>query len=348
MGIGLWFSQAAAAEVLEDNRGGELRDWLARQNLIPFTLNAFPQFNFHQRVVKHQVYSPDWAHEQRGAYTLACARLLDAILPTGLEGSLSTLPLGWARRGDQAFQQACCRNLATIVRWLADLEQRTGRCLYLCLEPEPGCTLTTSDDVAEFFERYVWSSIGEIARRHLRICHDVCHSAVMFEPQAAVVERYRQLGVRIGKVQISSAVETRLPADDVEGNRQRIAALARFDEPRYLHQTTRWDPDSGQVTFYEDLPSALAAPLDGIIRVHFHVPIFLESLPPLQTTQNQIGELLTALAGLPADQRPRHFEVETYAWNVLPPSLQVGDLAEGIAKELVWLQGSIANWHRSI
>jgi hypothetical protein len=32
----------------------------------------------------------------------------------------------------------------------------------------------------------------------------------------------------------------------------------------------------------------------------------------------------------------RHFEVETYAWSVLPPELQQPDLAAGIAAEMDW------------
>jgi hypothetical protein len=38
----------------------------------------------------------------------------------------------------------------------------------------------------------------------------------------------------------------------------------------------------------------------------------------------------------------KHWEVETYAWNVLPKELQVPDLAEGIAKELLWVKEQAA------
>jgi len=39
-----------------------------------------------------------------------------------------------------------------------------------------------------------------------------------------------------------------------------------------------------------------------------------------------------------ADQHPdlRHFEVETYAWSVLPAELRQQELADGIAAELLW------------
>ena len=37
-----------------------------------------------------------------------------------------------------------------------------------------------------------------------------------------------------------------------------------------------------------------------------------------------------------------HFEVETYAWSVLPDSLQVGQLSDGIANEMRWFAELLA------
>jgi hypothetical protein len=37
-----------------------------------------------------------------------------------------------------------------------------------------------------------------------------------------------------------------------------------------------------------------------------------------------------------------HFEVETYAWNVLPEHLQRSDLAQGIADELLWFRNLVS------
>ena len=37
-----------------------------------------------------------------------------------------------------------------------------------------------------------------------------------------------------------------------------------------------------------------------------------------------------------------HFEVETYAWSVLPESLQVGQLSDGIAREMRWFAELLA------
>ncbi len=178
-------------------------------------MNAFPQYNFSQSVVKRRVYSPTWAEAERTEFTLACIGVLDGVLPPGLEGSISTLPLGWGRRDDVDFERRTAQNLKSVCEHLAKLEADTGRCIYLCLEPEPGCTLTTSSDVISFFDRHVFQLLErEMACRYLRICHDICHAAVMFEVQSDVVKRYHEAGLQIGKVQISSAIDALLLPSD--------------------------------------------------------------------------------------------------------------------------------------
>jgi hypothetical protein len=67
--------------------------------------------------------------------------------------------------------------------------------------------------------------------------------------------------------------------------------------------------------------------------VHFHVPVYLRQFGELHTSQEQIRECLEAVR---QDPEMTHFEVETYAWGVLPESLQVGQLSEGIAREMKW------------
>jgi hypothetical protein len=192
----------------------------------------------------------------------------------------------------------------------------------------------------EFFQDHLLPVDQELVRRYLGVCHDTCHASVMFESQADVIARYRDAGIGVGKVQVSSAV--RAPFADMESNEVAMAVqqLSEFAEDRYLHQTVRQNVKTGETTFHEDLPSLIG---DGAVqdawrdeewRVHFHVPVYLESFGLLQTTQEDTLECLSLLA---ADESVLHYEVETYAWGVLPKSLQLPDLSEGIAKELKWM-----------
>ena len=65
-----------------------------------------------------------------------------------------------------------------------------------------------------------------------------------------------------------------------------VSQLARFVEPVYLHQAVA-RLQGGELVRFDDLPQALAARLTGVEswRVHFHMPIFIESLPQCATTQ---------------------------------------------------------------
>jgi hypothetical protein len=54
----------------------------------------------------------------------------------------------------------------------------------------------------------------------------------------------------------------------------------------------------------------------------------------VERTLTAINECLPAVYDL---SECRHFEVETYAWGVLPAELQQPDLAAGIAEEMRWL-----------
>lgn len=354
MGVGLWLSARAAREVLEQDRTAELRDWLGSRGLLAFTFNGFPHGDFHQPVVKFRVYQPDWSEDSRLAYTVDLANILACLLPEGAEGSISTLPVGWGgdfRKAPEKLR-AAGNHLHAIATHLARLEAERGRLIHLDLEPEPGCQLTTSRDLVEFFEQYLLSGGSEktgsekIVRRHLRVCHDVCHAAVMFEDQAEVLERYRRAGIEIGKVQLSSAIRARFEALDEGQKTACFRQLRSFAEDRYLHQTVIQPTASlsRSRVFVEDLPAALEmarrdVTLRGEWRVHFHVPLYLERFGLVETTQQTVLDCLAAIRDFPG---VRHFEAETYAWSVVPDELRVNELAAGIADELRWVLRQVA------
>ena len=323
LGVGLWLPETVVGELEDDVRLGRFRSELEALGLFVFTINGFPQGDFHAEVVKGEVYRPDWRDRRRLDHTLRLARLLADIAPGRIDSlSISTLPIGWRASVDSI--EPAVDHLVEAARGLRELESRTGRLVHVDLEPEPGCCLDRARDVVGLFER-----LPDFARRYLRVCHDICHSAVMFEDQAEVIGTYREAGIGIGKVQVSSCPEGRV----VAGDRAVERALADFAEPRYLHQSVLRS-DDGTCTFFEDLPRLLERGIGtGTVRVHFHVPLFVEALGPLGTTQSEILEFIRACPdGLPP------LEVETYAWNVLPEAYAPPGLARGIAEELRWLR----------
>ena len=367
MPFGIWLSKTALDQLQTPAQINRLRQTLQQSRLTPFTINGFPFGDFHQPVVKRSVYQPTWADPARLDFTCALAALHDRLLPAQQASTISTLPLGWpnkngeslaykgkrlplAQKADVEFLESCGRNLRKCATELAHRFDETGRHTMICIEPEPGCVLDTAEDVCEFFARYLVdassTSAAEHARAHIGVCHDVCHSAVMFEDQDHAIKAYRDAGIAIGKVQVSSAVEVDFDGLDAEQKQAAWSSLQTFSEPKYLHQTCVKIGDD--VSFFEDLGVALkfATRQTGQWRVHFHVPVFASELGDIGTTQACIGQCIDAIFGDRADgppAPPQHFEVETYAWSVLPDHLRTESLVDGIAEELQWFSRLLEN-----
>jgi sugar phosphate isomerase/epimerase len=326
LGIGLWLARDAAHTLVTDPsalRG--LRTELERRGLEVVTLNGFPYEGFGAEEVKYRVYQPDWADPERLAHTTDLARVLAQLLPDDVtEGSISTLPLAWRTAYDQERATAAHTALTTLAERLDALHELTGRSLRIGLEPEPGCTVETTRDAL--------APLTAIGHDRIGICVDTCHLATSFEDPHTALDALTQARVPIVKSQLSAALHAEHPhLPEVR------AALAAFDEPRFLHQTRtltaaglRGTDDLGEALAGDALPDA------SPWRAHFHVPLHAAPAAPLTSTLPVLRAALTHLVGGP-HPLTHHLEVETYTWQALPPELRPrarAQLADGIAAEL--------------
>lgn len=348
LGVGLRLGHQAAEGLRDPAALADLRRFLNEGGYYVFTLNGFPYGAFHGRAVKEDAYKPDWSDPLRLAYTDHLADLLAALLPSGLEGSVSTVPCTfkpWAEGRMDAITEHLIRHVAHLV----GIAQKTGQAIALALEPEPYCHLETIDETVAFFNERLFarhgvarlaalSGLGAAAaeaamRRHIGVCYDVCHAAVEFEDPKASIALLRANGIRIGKLQLSSALK--VASLDAQSARH----LAAFAEPVYLHQVVQ--KSNGTLRRFVDLPQALAAAgraAGAEWRVHFHVPVFLEQMTHFGTTQAFLAEILRLHR---EDPISAHLEVETYTWDVLPEAYRNVDLSSAIARELNWVKGQL-------
>ena len=336
-GLGMRLSAQAASELAIPGRLREFASFLADQGLYVFTVNAFPYGTFHGTRIKEDVYAPDWTSVERVGYTLHVARILATLLPEGVTGTISTVPgtyRSWTRPetlGD------IVHNLSRTVAELATLETETGRRIQLALEPEPDCLWDTATDCARLFNQDI-PRLAEIpesrVQRHLGICLDTCHQAVIFDSPTASLRCLLDAGVPVAKIQVSAAPI--FPCSKLG-----LAQAASFVDECYLHQTAIRQQD-GTVQRFPDLPQALAAaqalPPESELRTHFHIPLCVDRWETMRSTRNGLdGEFwqLARQAGI--DQ----FEAETYTFNVLPPALREQSVAENVAAELRWLREAL-------
>lgn len=355
-GIGLRLADIATRELLKENTLSYFQWWLEEHDLYVFTLNGFPYGNFHGQTVKDQVYAPDWSTKERLEYTLRLVHILAPLLPEGVEGSISTLPISykpWFKQNQAYFSfviMNATRHIARVVAEMVRVHSKTGKLVYLSLEPEPDGIIENSTEVIDYFQtyllplgrKYLANDLGvshekaeKLLLEHVRICYDTCHFALEYEKPASTIKQFLAAGIKIGKIQISAALKVNLP-DDIEKHAELSKKLRNFAESTYLHQVIARDTNE-QLYQYADLEEALPDFDDSLAqewRIHFHVPIFLKEYQDLLSTQDDIIEVLELLK---IQNFCNHLEIETYTWEVLPQDMKL-DLLTSIQHEYEWIK----------
>jgi sugar phosphate isomerase/epimerase len=327
-GLGLRLSGAESEELLEGDRLARLREWLDDEGLYVFTINGFPHGAFHGQRVKAEVHAPDWRSPERVAYTLRLAEILARLLPQGLAGTISTSPLSYGRwiDGDAGGLASATANVRRVATALRELRAERGAHVLLAIEPEADGALADCADLVAWWP-------DDLDRDHVGACFDACHASVAYEQPAAALAAFANAGIAVGKVQLSSAL--RVALGDEPHRRAVHEQLASFADEIYLHQVARRDRD-GSVVGYPDLREGLSAvtePDAEEVRVHFHVPIFVEGYGDLGSTQDDLRRTIElARDGAVTSQ----LEIETYTWDVLPADLKVSSV-DSIAREYAWV-----------
>ncbi|EOQ87176.1 hypothetical protein LEP1GSC202_2579 [Leptospira yanagawae serovar Saopaulo str. Sao Paulo = ATCC 700523] len=351
MGIGLRLSNEASLTLIKENNLLEFQNWLKKESLYVIAINGFPFGGFHSEVVKEDVYKPDWSDKRRIEYTLRLFSILKVLLPANEEGGVSTPPLSYFYFDTNENDRTTRRKNSTkyIIKTLVALiriHNDTGKTLHLDIEPEPDGLLGDFKDWVTWYTSdllpnaipslmdefgYNFQLAEELTRKHIRLCLDVCHLAVTYEVNPNLISELRRLRIQVGRIQVSSALKVKFP-ENVEGVLQ---SLKPFDEKKYLHQVVVIT-NKGEKKFYRDLNLAIEKGAEAFEewRIHYHVPIFLESYETFLSTQEELKMIL-------AEQKRESFsqilEVETYTWNVLPQKLQL-PIGKSIVRELQWLR----------
>lgn len=318
--LGLRISGRAALEMTEQD-AENFSSWCRDKGFQIRTINGFPYGTFHHIPVKESVYLPDWRFPERLDYTRKLASLLSSWLPEGQTGSISTVPIGFRTALDREDFPLIRKHVRAALDFLDHLAQTTGKEILLAMEPEPGCLIETIPDVIDIFSRL---DLPPRQQEKLAVCFDCCHQALQFEDPVRSLQMLADNTIKIGHVQVSSALQLTHPD---------IGLLERFQESCYLHQTIGRRED-GNLLRYPDLEPAISESPPGIEewRVHFHVPVFLDKTRECSSTRFFLQEILPLF---PPDTP---MEVETYTWTVLPPELRTGEVTDSIVREIEWVR----------
>ncbi|MEZ4741956.1 MAG: metabolite traffic protein EboE [Bdellovibrionota bacterium] len=360
-GIGLRLPQRGLCDLVNDIEQVEkFKLWLEQNGLYVFTINAFPMGDFHGARVKEQVYLPDWLQDERLTYTNLVADVLSTIMPSTIDfATISTVPGGSKSRiKTLGERKRIAEQIALAALHLFKIKNKSDREILLLLEPEPCCFLETIDETISFFESILWSDENisflsqesrlpkaeckELIQAHIGVCYDTCHAAVEYEDGKDSLLRLSEANIRIGKLQISSGLKIQ-SLDEVNLN-----WLRKFPNDIYLHQVVFKNRSFIKrfldlPNFFKFLDSSESTQFDlseAQCRIHYHVPIYADSVNNVSTTVDFLREVL----GVAVRERlTQHLEVETYTFNILPVGSTNLSLTDHIVSELNWVKNEVIN-----
>jgi hypothetical protein len=295
-GIGLRLSNIASIELAKEENLQRFKEWLSENDCYVFTMNGFPYGSFHQTKVKDHVHTPDWTTNNRVDYTIRLAQILCALLPDGLEGGISTSPLSYKHWHTNANKRSIAFEEATL-------------------------------NVLRVTEELI--KLKKVSGRHVHIDIEPEPDGLL-ESGTEFIDWYKQHLLRLGIPFI----------------------VQRFDCNKKQAET--WIKDHIQLCYdvchfavgYEDHTAVIKTlKHEGIKtgkiqisavaewRAHFHVPVFINDFGALQSTQQDIEQVLAIHKSQPFTN---HLEVETYTWEVLPETLKL-PIGESVIRELGWV-----------
>jgi hypothetical protein len=318
-----------------------------------YTVNAFPYGPFKNRVVKKDVYEPDWSTDARATYTMQVADILAEVAAPHVQPSIQSPPLGFKPKvTGPEYVNEFTRHVLKVIAHMVELEKTTGRTVTLALEPEPACFLETTAEALDYFKNHLYASTAVISlaaqtglnksqaetalRKHLGMVYDICHQAVEYEDIGKSLQALADAGIPVFKLQEAAAL--RVP----NVTKETVEAMRPFADTVYLTQTV--EKSDGKLTQYLNLEDAFAAfdknpKLKREWRTHVHVPVFLDKIGEhFETTRFAIEE---ALKFHKKHKLSPQLEIETYTWDVLPASMKSGDIVDYVQRELDWVKGQL-------
>jgi hypothetical protein len=352
-GVSLRLSAASAQTLTGDRHERErLKDFLHSHDMYLYTVNAFPYGPFKNRVVKKDVYEPDWSTDARATYTMQVADILAEVAAPHVQPSIQSPPLGFKPKvTGPEYVNEFTHHVIRVVAHMVQLEKRTGRTVTLALEPEPACFLETTEEAIDYFTNhlYAYNAVGLLRnqtglsqsqaeaalRKHLGMVYDICHQAVEYEDISGSLKALADAGIPVFKLQEAAAL--RMPNVD----RDVVEALRPFADTVYLTQTV--EKKDGKLTRFLNLEDAFEAfekdPGPREWRTHVHVPVFLDKIGEyFETTRFAIED---ALKFHKQHKLSPQLEIETYTWDVLPDSMKTGSIVDYVQRELDWVQGQL-------
>ncbi|HIH2762444.1 MAG TPA: metabolite traffic protein EboE [Candidatus Azoamicus sp. MARI] len=350
--ISICLSNKIIKEINDKRNIEKILNWtkINKKN-IPL-INGFVYKNFHQKLIKEKIYYPDWTKKERLNFTKNIIFFAQKLNKKSKICGISTLPITyniWIKKNIKYNLKKTINYFFDILNILMQIKKYKNILIHIDIEPEPFCFLESCKDFIYFFKLWLMPGLKKkiktyfnintreatkIIAKHLNLCFDTCHSAVMFENEKKSLDLIRQLKIKIGRVQVSSAIKIK------NINNKNFTHLTFLKKSPFLHQSLI---KMKNLTFIKtnDFKNIKIINNNLIkeIRIHCHVPIYIKKiLKYFETTQK---ELKNSLINIIKHNDTRNLEIETYTYNILYK--KKNNKIKSMIKEYNWINNLIKN-----
>lgn len=306
---------------------------------------------------KEHVHHPDWRTEERLGFMFPALNLAAEFATPAREVGVTTNALSyrhWLDIDMPGNWAALTLNVIRAVQHLVGIRQRTGITIHIDLEVEPGSVLRDSADILRFYTQWLlprgsamlsdrMDEIGgtatEAILRHVRLALDTAHAGVVWDDAGASLDAFEQYGIRIGRLQVSSALEVQIPAEP-DARQEMAEHLATFVSPTLLQQVVA-HRDGALVQRFEDLPDAIAVINESVSerwRIHTHAPLLADRYGIFASTREDTASWIREIARRGLDVGM--IELRSANWDVVPHDDR-GPMEAMIMREVEWVRGII-------
>lgn len=324
IGLGLCFSNKLINTVLITKNFNYFNKWIYKNNFYLSSINGFVYKSFHKKKIKEYIYYPDWTTLLRLNFTKKIILLLSKLNNSNNNYSISTSPISfkyWTKKRDRKYIFfTSAKNFINIFNYLIYINNYTKKYIHLDIEPEPACLIETFDDFLYFFLKWLAVYLKfhfstkydkkfiNLLKHYINLCYDICHFSVNFCNHSNIITLIKKHKIKIGKVQISSALELKKTLSEYNIKND----LLFLYNSQFLHQNTllynnilKKNIDIKYLTNY----------IDNTVRIHCHMPIYLNEYKTIFKTTS--CETKNALLIILKNFNIKHLEIETYTYDML-------------------------------
>lgn len=279
------------------------------KNLIN-SINGFVYQDFHKKKIKEKIYLPDWTSKYRVLYTKKIILTVESINKYKNNISISTLPISyknWIIEKQKSI--IIYKTIINIIKVISKINNKKS--INLSIEPEPYCLLECYLDVIKFYD--IWlKKIKNNFKKYICICYDICHFSVMFDKHEIVIKSLNKKNIKIGKIQISSALKIIKPKK-TNYIKQLILTLFKLKNSNFLHQCiTKYKKN---INTYNDINKIIKSLLNNKnleIKIHCHIPIYKKKFKYLNTTYLETKKIIKYVK---TACLTKNLEIESYTYH---------------------------------